>query len=115
MTDQRAVSDFIETFGITFGIVVADKGFSLDSMKEQIEENPGLYYVLPLKRDRAITDELHMYVYDLDLAMSLESNVRRCATRSMGRSSGTTHSGIRYHRGLGDVLYVRVQREGFGC
>lgn len=64
MTDQRAVSDFLETFGITCGIMVADKGFPMESMKEQIEENPGLHYVLPLKRDRAIIDELHMYVYD---------------------------------------------------
>ena len=64
MVDQRTIGDFLEEFEIANGIVVADKGFPPESLKKQVEESPGLHYILPLKRDRAIIDELGMYVYD---------------------------------------------------
>jgi hypothetical protein len=64
MVDQRAVGDFLEEFGIVCGTVVADKGFPSESLKKQVEENPELHYILPLKRNRTVIDELGLYVFD---------------------------------------------------
>lgn len=64
MTDQRAVSDFVEEFGIRNGIIVADKGFSYVSLKEAVEENDGLHYLLPIRRNSRVIDELSLCAYD---------------------------------------------------
>lgn len=64
MTDQRAVPDFVEEFGIRNGIIVADKGFSYVSLKEAVEENEGLHYLLPIKRSSLVIGELDLCSYD---------------------------------------------------
>lgn len=68
MVDQRAVSDFVEQFGIRDGIIVADKGFSYVSLKEAVEENENLHYLLPIKRNNRAIDELSLCVFDELLA-----------------------------------------------
>ncbi len=64
MADQRAVSDFLEEFGIRSGIIVADKGFPFVSLKEAVEENEELHYLLPIKRSSLVIGELSLCSYD---------------------------------------------------
>lgn len=68
MVDQRAVSDFVEQFGICNGIIVADKGFSYVSLKEAVEENKGLHYLLPIKRNSRVIEELSLCTFNELLA-----------------------------------------------
>lgn len=68
MADQRAVSDFLEQFGICNGIIVADKGFTYVSLKEAVEKNKGLHYLLPIKRNSRVIEELSLCAFDELLA-----------------------------------------------
>jgi len=60
MLDVTAYSEFICEHHITKGIVVADKGFPQSAAKKHFQDNPGLHYLNPLKRDSRIASELHM-------------------------------------------------------
>ena len=51
MVDMRAVSDFISENGISKGIIVADKGFPLESFEAAVMKNRDLHFLLPIKRD----------------------------------------------------------------
>ncbi|MCQ2071396.1 MAG: transposase, partial [archaeon] len=64
MVDQRAVSDFIEEFRISKGMIVADKGFPPESVKGSVRSRPDLHYLLPIKRGSEVIKELEMYRYD---------------------------------------------------
>ena len=60
MNDARAMADFIETNGITEGLIVADKGFSEKAARDAFSENPDLHFLLPLRRNAAIVDKYRM-------------------------------------------------------
>lgn len=84
MTDQRAVSDFVEAFGIRNGIIVADKGFSYVSLKEAVEENEGLHYLLPIKRSSLVIGELDLCSYDEVLDGEKGVMCRRASRMELG-------------------------------
>lgn len=58
MADQRAVSDFVRKFGITNGIIVADKGFTYASVRAAVADNEGLHFLLPTRRNDSAISEL---------------------------------------------------------
>ena len=62
--DSRAIKDFIETNGISEGVIVADKGFTPSAVSEAIGDAEGLHYLLPLKRDSSLIDAYVMYDFD---------------------------------------------------
>lgn len=62
--DSRAVSDFIESNGITKGLIVADKGFPYSAISDAVEKNKDLHYLLPLKRNSLLIDDHDMYSFD---------------------------------------------------
>ena len=70
MLDIVAFKDFIETNDISKGLIIADKGFSVKAANKAFADNPGLHYLLPLKRDAALIDHYGMYGFE----MSLEGN-----------------------------------------
>lgn len=49
--DSVAVTSFLNDNSIKKGIIVADKGFPLKNMQEELDKNSDLHYLLPLKRD----------------------------------------------------------------
>lgn len=64
MTDSRAVGDFIRTFQITKGIIVADKGFPGVNVREAIGDAEDIHYLLPLKDN--MTDIAKHAMLDFD-------------------------------------------------
>ncbi len=64
MVDQRAVSDFLEEFGIEKGIIVADKGFLVKALRKALDENEGLHYLLPIRRNMTVIERLDLHTYD---------------------------------------------------
>jgi len=62
--DACAFSTFIHDNGIEKGIIVADKGFPVSSITEELKSRPNLHYMIPIKRvDRRIRDN-HMLDFD---------------------------------------------------
>ena len=49
--DDVSVTSFLRDNSIRKGIIVADKGFPLKNMQEELDKNAELHYLLPLKRD----------------------------------------------------------------
>ena len=70
MLDIVAFRDFIDTNAISRGLIIADKGFSVKAANKAFADNPGLHYLLPLKRDAALIDHYGMYEFE----MSLDNN-----------------------------------------
>lgn len=64
MVDQRAISDFLEEFGIEKGIIVADKGFLVKALRKALDENEDLHYLLPIKRSMKVIERLDLRTYD---------------------------------------------------
>ena len=62
--DLRAVSDFISENKITEGILIADKGFPIESMEDEIRKHEGLHFLLPMKRDRPEIRKHSMLAFD---------------------------------------------------
>ena len=53
--DQSAFSSFVRDNQIKQGTIVADKGFTIERLRTELEKNPDLHYLIPLKRnDRRI-------------------------------------------------------------
>ena len=50
MLDATAYSDFINRYGISGGIIVADKGFPVSAIEDRLKKNGNLHYLSPLKR-----------------------------------------------------------------
>lgn len=64
MTDSRSVGDFIRTYRITKGIIVADKGFPVANMEEAVQKLDGVHYILPLKDNSSVITEHSMMDFD---------------------------------------------------
>jgi len=64
MTDGRAVGDFIRSYGIRNGTIVADKGFRTGVIEKALEGLDGIHYIVPLHRDEKVIDEHGMYCFD---------------------------------------------------
>lgn len=67
MTDGRAVSDFIRSFGIERGTIVADKGFRIGTIEAALDNLDGVHYIIPLHRDELAITEYGLYDYDSHL------------------------------------------------
>ena len=49
--DAVSVTSFLRDNSIRRGIIVADKGFPLKNIQEELDKNEELHYILPLKRN----------------------------------------------------------------
>ena len=67
MLDIVAFKDFIDTNSIKKGLIIADKGFTVKAANKAFADNPGLHYLLPLKRDAALIDHYGMYEFEMSL------------------------------------------------
>ena len=56
-TDISVFRDFLETNKLQNGFIITDKGFSYNSAREVFLDNPGLHFLIPLKRDAKVIDE----------------------------------------------------------
>lgn len=63
MLDCTSFVDFIETFKIKAGIIIADKGFKLDWIKDRILDNQNLTICIPIEKNLKIINELHLREY----------------------------------------------------
>ena len=64
LVDLRAVGDFIRENGITEGILIADKGFPIESVEGEIRKHKDLHFLLPMKRDRPEIRKHSMLAFD---------------------------------------------------
>ena len=64
MLDEVAFKDFLSTNAIKKGLIVADKGFTVKSANKVFADNPGLHYLLPLKRNAALIGHYSMYSFE---------------------------------------------------
>ena len=67
MLDIVAFKDFIDTKSIKKGLIIADKGFTVKAANKAFADNPGLHYLLPLKRGAALIDHYGMYGFEMSL------------------------------------------------
>jgi hypothetical protein len=69
MLDSKAVSDFMTSNGIASGVIIADKGFPPESIKGTLgsmdpKARSKIHYLLPLKDNRTIIDDLGLLSFD---------------------------------------------------
>lgn len=62
--DSTAVNSFIKMNEIDRGILVADKGFTLKNIEDQLKIHPDLHFLLPLKRDSALVSKHNALLFD---------------------------------------------------
>ena len=60
MVDQRIVADFVDILELTKGLVVADRGFPPEAVRDALRGRPGIDYLVPLERDRLVITDLHL-------------------------------------------------------
>lgn len=60
MTDVSVFRDFLESNSVTKGLIITDKGFSLNSARQTFLDNPDLHFLIPLRRDAKIIEEYHI-------------------------------------------------------
>ena len=60
MLDLTAYEDFISESKITRGIIVADKGFPSNMIKNYLKNNPDLHYLNPIRRNSNFIKNHHM-------------------------------------------------------
>lgn len=85
MIDMRAVSDFIEENGITAGTIIADKGFPVSSIEDEVLKHKELHYILPLKRNDSSIAKHSMYAFNSKLNDSREISCRKAGAIKDGR------------------------------
>ena len=56
-TDMSVFKDFLESSKLQTGFIITDKGFSYNTAKTVFLDNPGLHFLIPLKRDATAIDE----------------------------------------------------------
>ena len=71
--DGSAFNSFVTQHKITRGVIVADKGFPVSQIRDLLDANPDLHYILPLKRNRKVIKSLRL----LECSQSLERSDRR--------------------------------------
>lgn len=84
--DLRAVKDFVRTFDLQEGILVADRGFPPEAVKEAIE-GTGMHFMVPLKRDRNEIEELKLL--DFDSSFDDDSGIRCKRAEKIGEDGRT--------------------------
>ena len=62
--DSTAVNSFIKINKIDRGILVADKGFTLKNIEDQLKIHKNLHFLLPLKRDSALVSKYKALSFD---------------------------------------------------
>lgn len=85
MLDVTSYSDFIGKCGISEGIIVADKGFPVSAIQEQLKERQGLHYLSPLKRSSLMIKEHDMLSFEGVLTNERENIQYRKRPLSDGR------------------------------
>lgn len=64
VTDAVAVKDFVERLEIRKGIIVADRGFRPEVMKDVAEKHEGLHYLVPLMKGRSVAESSGCFTFD---------------------------------------------------
>ena len=64
MPDTSAFADFLQENGILKGVIIVDKGFKYSSAKQVFLDNPGLHFLIPLRRDSKVIDEYRLLAFD---------------------------------------------------
>lgn len=100
--DVSAFRDFMTSNSITRGVIIADKGFTYKSAKDVFLDNPGLHFIIPLRRNQKIVDEYKALMFDSALS-------NRC---------GIECRKIRMHDGrflysYRDIATAKVEEEGW--
>lgn len=67
ITDVAAFRGFMETNRVTRGMIITDKGFSVNAARKVFLDNPDLHFVMPLKRDSKIISEYNVLRTDSTL------------------------------------------------
>ena len=62
--DAVSVTSFLRDNSIRRGIIVADKGFPLKNMQEELDKHAELHYLLPLKRDSKLISNHDALAWD---------------------------------------------------
>ena len=60
MLDSTAVTDFLEQYSVTSGMMVLDKGFPSKALSDYIGKHAGLSAIIPLKNDSRLIGEYGM-------------------------------------------------------
>lgn len=124
MLDIVAFRDFIETNAIKRGLVVADKGFSVKAANRAFAENPGLHYLLPLKRNAALIAGYGMYSFDGSLKENPEVTCRKArinneqkwlySFRDASKAAAEEHAYLQMNKGKYDRGDHERRRREFG-
>ena len=61
--DVTAYREFVRSNNITKGILINDKGFSPEKIKEELHQNPDLHFLTPLRRNALKIEANNMYDY----------------------------------------------------
>lgn len=64
ITDRRAIRDFVESVDLERGVIVADRGFPPNIVKEAVEGRPGLHWLLPLTKNSRMIERYDLRSYD---------------------------------------------------
>jgi len=109
MVDARAFSDFVRDSRIKCGIIVVDKGFPKASAEGELEKNPDIHYIIPLKDNNSLIERYGMLDFD--------SKVRGY-DHVIGRKVSIGDSWLYSFRdtrraGVEERAYVEGNRDGF--
>lgn len=66
--DITAFRDFLATNGIAKGVIIGDKGFTYNAARQHFLDNPGLSFILPLKRSAKVIREYRALAFDTSLS-----------------------------------------------
>ena len=61
--DVTAYREFVRSNNITKGILINDKEFSPEKIKEELHQNPDLHFLTPLRRNALKIEENTMFDY----------------------------------------------------
>lgn len=84
LTDGRAVGDFVRTYGIEQGTIVADKGFRVSNIESALKDLDGVHYIIPLHRNENVIEEYGMYDFD-SLLKGTSISCKKVEMRNEGR------------------------------
>lgn len=85
--DSVAVRDFVDSLEITRGVMVADRGFRADVMKEVAEAHESLHYLVPLTKNLNIAERSGVFRFDGAIVRD-DGTVRVCKREAIGEDGG---------------------------
>lgn len=109
MIDARAFGDFIKDNRIERSIIVADRGFTKASAKNELEKNPDVHYIIPLRDNNSIIERYNMLNSD-----SVVKGFDHVIGKKAFIGDGWLYSFRNSKRaGIEDGAYIRDNREDF--